>query len=727
MERQRSGRLGKVITVAFAISFVLSLFFSFPAFAATSLFQIQSVELAELSATAEGNIMDFNGTNIRSGVTFRKLNDTAKYVITIRNTDDKDHIVEGITDNNTSPYISYEYDQHANERINAGADFTLVITAKYAAYIPDFSESLQADNVKFQIRFTDYVEEIVISPNTNDDITFAVITLVASAVVIVIGLITLKRHKRASRIIAVGIVIFAAATATDAVRAIAAETSDFALMTNFTLEPGRRIIYDGNYEDDGEMSDSYWTADGTLRPNAYTVDGYHFAGWSLVAEEEKVYDDEERMSNIPDDDEPLTLYAVWAPNTYTIVFHANSEQATGSMEPITVEYDSRRNYLPYNQFVLNEYRFIGWRVDNGGSLISDHNTAGNFVTENGATVDLYAQWELIPEGIDYYPNGSDVVGTTPRQENFGRTTMLQVWNYKRDGYGFAGWNTEPDGTGTMYGPNETVTMPAGGLKLYATWVAAEEGVTMQTFDDTAEPYASYPNGKVIALRDNRDNQTYTVVKLADGKWWMTENLRLVPTNIQFTAENTNNPASTFQPSTITSNICTENTVACINKFAYHDSGLKKLDAMVSGSTLILYGDGVYYNAYAATVGHAEVDTENLVTGQVAGDICPKGWHLPTSGIGGDYSTLDVALGGPGTNYAGNIAQAQKYFKAPINMTASGWAEGIVYKNLRSDAIYFARETDGMNHNVGIFVDNAIEIAYETTQKYRAHTVRCLAD
>ncbi len=716
--RERLSGLARIITAVFALGFLSAFFFASPVSAAANRFKVQNVSLE----TAEGAIVDFSESDILSNVTLNKVNDFAKYTITIKNTDNRAHVIEGITDDNTSPYIAYEYDRHSGETVEPNSDLIFVVTAKYVLYVADNNSGDQANSVKFRIQFTDAAEEIVIVPGTNDEIVSSIAIFILSAAGLAV-VVVLSRRKKANKYVAAIIAVVLATTMTSAVGAITVEIGDFTITTNFTLKPGRLIRYDGNYPDGGEMADSYWTADGVLKPNAYTAIGYHFAGWSLEPDEEKVYDDEELMSNIPDGDEPLTLYVIWEQNTYTIVFHANAEQATGSMDSVMGKYDAYRARLPYNEFILDGYRFTGWKVNNEGKLLDDGASSSQFEVEHGGTVNLYAQWEVVPVGVDYYKNSSEAVGITKRQENFGRSTNLRTPNYHRDGYGFAGWNTEPDGTGAMYGPNEYVTMPAEGLKLYAIWAKAEDDTTMQTFDDSAEPYASYPNGKVIALKDARDNQVYAVAKLADGKWWMAENLRLKPAGIELTAENTNNPTQAVQNITSTGSLCTENTAACINQFAYNTSNLSTSGA----NGIFAYGNGVYYNAYAATAGHAAVDVDNPVKEQVAGDICPRGWHLPTSGENSDFKTLDLALGGTGYNTAGNYVHAQKYFEAPINFIAGGWGEeAFVYKNIGNEAVYLESGTNGLKHNVSSFVESATSINGDTTAKYSLHTIRCLA-
>lgn len=149
--------------------------------------------------------------------------------------------------------------------------------------------------------------------------------------------------------------------------------------------------------------------------------------------------------------------------------------------------------------------------------------------------------------ICYFPNaGNTVTDTMGDQSISSSTTSATLWasNFQRPGYGFAGWNTEYDGSGTFYGPNEDIEFEAGqydgtgdhsaGLSLYAIWVESTgdlqgwtgcQTLTRTTYNsETGKLVASLSS--ITALTDKRDNQTYAVARLADGNCWMIENLRL---------------------------------------------------------------------------------------------------------------------------------------------------------------------------------------------------------
>ena len=125
------------------------------------------------------------------------------------------------------------------------------------------------------------------------------------------------------------------------------------------------------------------------------------------------------------------------------------------------------------------------------------------------------------------------------------TVTLIAPNFKREGYGFAGWSTDFEATAssTIYGPNETIsTDPANGgvdisengLILYPVWVASSgtlqnwtgcSSLTPVSYNSTTGALTATLNS-VTALTDSRDGNTYAVARLADGECWMVENLRL---------------------------------------------------------------------------------------------------------------------------------------------------------------------------------------------------------
>ena len=132
--------------------------------------------------------------------------------------------------------------------------------------------------------------------------------------------------------------------------------------------------------------------------------------------------------------------------------------------------------------------------------------------------------------------------------------------------------------------------------------------TMQTFDKTTLANV----GDSIQLEDERDGTMYTVKKLADGKVWMTENLRIA------------NKTITSADSNVTSDFTIP--ASSVSGFNAQDTNNAYVDSTYGG----------YYTFYTATAGTGGT---SLTSGNAPSSICPKGWRLPTGGDSGEFQTL----------------------------------------------------------------------------------------
>jgi len=158
--------------------------------------------------------------------------------------------------------------------------------------------------------------------------------------------------------------------------------------------------------------------------------------------------------------------------------------------------------------------------------------------------------------------------------------------------------------------------------------------TATALDTDGSHYGDPNYAPTKTLIDTRDNNTYTVSKLADGRCWMTQNLRI--------AGKTLTPAD--------SDVTTDYTIpaSSLSGFISYDTSNAYVDS-----------DGGFYTWYTATAG---TGTQALSTdGQnTTVSICPKGWRLPTSGNNGEFEVLY-------DNYYSSSALRSN----PINLTLSG--------------------------------------------------------
>lgn len=181
---------------------------------------------------------------------------------------------------------------------------------------------------------------------------------------------------------------------------------------------------------------------------------------------------------------------------------------------------------------------------------------------------------------------------------------------------------------------------------------------MQDMSESICAAVSAPSGDVTQigqLIDARDGEIYTVKKLADGKCWLAENLRLGGNNT-ITLHNTDTHISASSwtlPASGTENFDATNgyTNALINADS-KNTEQPAVDYSPKGKI------GVLYNYCAASAG-TYCHPRGSGTGNATQDICPKGWRMPTGGNGGEYQTLYTA-------YSSNAASFQAALATPLS-------------------------------------------------------------
>lgn len=127
-----------------------------------------------------------------------------------------------------------------------------------------------------------------------------------------------------------------------------------------------------------------------LSKNVFTRTGYQFAGWSKTADGALEFADEAEAKNLTLN-ASITLYAVWQPNTYRIVYSANG--GSGEMPAQNMLYD-KKGKLSKNTFIRDGWVFIGWGITVDGTMhFVEEQTILNL--SDGPDFVLYALWKKI--------------------------------------------------------------------------------------------------------------------------------------------------------------------------------------------------------------------------------------------------------------------------------------------------------------------------------------------
>lgn len=404
-----------------------------------------------------------------------------------------------------------------------------------------------------------------------------------------------------------------------------------------------------------------------------------------------------------------------AGKTVTVNFNGNGA-TSGSKDSIVAKSgDAVKLSNPYEK---EHYSFVEWNTkDDGTGTSYDENGVFVISMSEESTVNLYAIWRAerveidCPDGYICYGSTFDDVTGTMNDGNYvsdttsnigyqsasdGADITLLASNFKRNGYGFAGWNTEVDGSGIYYGPNQTITAPndvsTDGLELYAVWLEPVDTIqdwggcnnlTVASYDAVSGQITA-GSTSITALTDTRDGNVYAVARLADGNCWMIENLRL-----GLNGSNDSSKAQGFggvfsglassESSGFSSSATSGN-----SKYASWDIGSTNTWYRIprhNGSNVTsplganyvtngnLYSYGSYYTWAAAIA-----DTTNYETGNSHmvsyTSICPSGWHLPTGSThntSGSFYYLASRMDATSSD----INSGNKFRSFPNNFTYAG--------------------------------------------------------
>lgn len=256
-----------------------------------------------------------------------------------------------------------------------------------------------------------------------------------------------------------------------------------------------------------------------------TNDGYHFDGWysnSSFNGDAASSSSTWQANNASKNSWTVTYYAKFSPNTYTIKFDANNENASGNTSEMSCTYDEDAKSLSANGFSLTGYTFSGWntKADGTGTSYEDKEKVNNLTTEDNVDVVLYAQWTPITYKIKFNGNGKSSGSMTAQEFTYDVAQDLKsnafsrkyAVTYNANGgtcaktsedatFTFDGWSTVKDGarayTNGQKDLKNLTTENGKEIELFARWtggkitlpVATKEG---KVFDgwyigDATEP------------------------------------------------------------------------------------------------------------------------------------------------------------------------------------------------------------------------------------------------
>lgn len=210
------------------------------------------------------------------------------------------------------------------------------------------------------------------------------------------------------------------------------------------------VIFHPNYTDADPTEQSIqvtYDSNTMIQGNIFTRMGYKIDSYNTLANGEgNSYNVGANIGTLTTErNATVDLYAQWSLNTYTIVFHANDDDATGEMNNLEALHNTPVS-LTKNTYKKPGYVFTQWNTQADGSGIGfdDEATVLNMASEG--TIDLYAQWRLavaqFKRGLFFnnqvrylsgapMPYGASLGNTTPMINNTGYLSNSKVLAIKQ--------------------------------------------------------------------------------------------------------------------------------------------------------------------------------------------------------------------------------------------------------------------------------------------------------
>ncbi len=263
----------------------------------------------------------------------------------------------------------------------------------------------------------------------------------------------------------------------------------------------------------GTMGNQSMATDATanLNANAFTRNGYTFAGWATSAGGEIVYAD---GASYVMGTGSVNLYAVWSAASQTLTFYANN--ASGATAAQTIATDATAN-LNANTFTKSGYTFVGWAC-NPTATEAEYSDGALYTMQAGGGA-LYAVWTAEAKTLTFNANGATGGSTADILSNTDKNVTLPSCGFTKEGHTFNGWNTASNGSGMAYSVGSTYKMTAGDNALYAQWTVNQYTYTFYDEDGiTVLKTATADYGSVITAPTNPTKTATAQYSYAFDKW-----------------------------------------------------------------------------------------------------------------------------------------------------------------------------------------------------------------
>ena len=483
------------LLICFILTFIFSIISVNRALAKVDIFKLDNISISDKSDDVEAKIDSFDKSNVKTDITYHKINDYVVYKLTIKNNDSKDYTIKSIVNSNINNNISYEYDTYENEIIKSNSTKDIYIKTIYKNKLTDISKRDTNNEVKLVFTFIDdkgneVEKDIKVNPNTYDYIGIYITLGIVSIIAIILLIVLKKKNSKKALLMFISILFIPVITK--------ALTDSYTITFNSTNKIYDRLVV--TYDDNEKVIDYNTKLD---KPNDPTKEGYEFLGWY-------VGDNEYNFDSLVKED--IKIESKWKATEYTISYEDSNA-------------DNPVKYTIEDEITLKNptkegYSFSGWTGSNGTSyqtrVTIEKGSTGNKSYKANFSPNQDTQYKVIHR----YPN---LDGTYEEvEENLTGTTDTEVTPALLPKEGFTGPSLQ------------TVTINSDGTtKVTYTYTRKEYRLILNNDIETTFTNSTYPYETEITLTA-KDKDNYEFTKWSNGettktiKFNITEDTEIYP-------------------------------------------------------------------------------------------------------------------------------------------------------------------------------------------------------
>ena len=418
------------------IVFIALFTFNLNVNAANDKIDISEVKVIDKSSTITVDEPTIENNAINSSVKFNKVDDFVIYEVSLKNTDKYDYTIDKVLDNNTSDYLSVEYEYSDELKKNNSGTLKIKLTYKKQVLNQDkvslddlaiTMNLIRSDGSKSSIKVT--------NPTTGDSIVRYVIIfiLAISGLILTIKKVKVKNIKVGMFALILSVMILPFSI-------FAFEKFNIKItFTNIELI-GEYEVYDIQIGDTTRQV-TYGEEIGQL-PEIPEKNGYESDGW--------VDSDGNEITEDTIVTKPLTLTPKYIAINYPITFNLGTDGTTTNDNTYTIE-----DEVTLTEPTREGYTFLGWTGFNGNT------PEKNVTIPKGTTgpIELTANWRNDRERTVTFNPGDGQVSVESISVEIGET-IDEFPTPTKSKYDFLGWYDGETKIEAPYTPTDNIELLA---------------------------------------------------------------------------------------------------------------------------------------------------------------------------------------------------------------------------------------------------------------------------